>query len=54
MNSGVSDLYVHVVVDNTSARQLYEKAGFIYENEETVKDARSMSRPRRYLLRAQL
>ncbi|CAM6093618.1 unnamed protein product [Calypogeia fissa] len=51
---GISDLYVHVVVDNISARQLYEKAGFIYEKEEAVKDARSMCRPRRYLLRTQL
>jgi ribosomal protein S18 acetylase RimI-like enzyme len=52
--SGVSDLYVHVIVDNLSARKLYEKAGFVYEKEETVKEARSNCRPQRYLLRAQL
>ncbi|KAL3701340.1 hypothetical protein R1sor_019362 [Riccia sorocarpa] len=51
---GVSDLYVHVVVENISARKLYEKAGFVYEKEESVKEARSLGRPRRYLLRTKV
>ncbi|KAL2650352.1 hypothetical protein R1flu_018480 [Riccia fluitans] len=51
---GISDLYVHVVVENISARKLYEKAGFVYEKEESVKEARNLGRPRRYILRTKL
>ncbi|KAG6543994.1 hypothetical protein Mapa_014618 [Marchantia paleacea] len=51
---GISYLYVHVVVENISARKLYEKAGFEYEKEESVKEARSLGRPRRYILRTHL
>ncbi|BFI24556.1 hypothetical protein MPTK2_1g12680 [Marchantia polymorpha subsp. ruderalis] len=51
---GIRYLYVHVVADNISARKLYEKAGFEYESEESVKEARSLGRPRRYILRTHL
>lgn len=52
--AGIRYLYVHVVADNISARKLYEKAGFEYESEESVKEARSLGRPRRYILRTHL
>ncbi|KAI0492471.1 hypothetical protein KFK09_026744 [Dendrobium nobile] len=51
---GITDLYVHVAVDNEAARKLYEKGGFIYENEEPAWQARFLGRPRRFLLWADL
>lgn len=48
--TGMTDLYVHVAVDNGGARKLYEKCGFAYENEEKTWQARHFGRPRRYLL----
>ncbi|KAJ3693362.1 hypothetical protein LUZ60_008842 [Juncus effusus] len=47
---GISDLYVHVAIDNEKARKLYEKCGFIYESEEPAWKARFLNRPRRFLL----
>lgn len=52
--SGISDLYVHVAVDNEAAQKLYQKSGFIYENEEPAWQARFLGRPRRFLLWADL
>ncbi|KAL0906416.1 hypothetical protein M5K25_024911 [Dendrobium thyrsiflorum] len=40
---GITDLYVHVAVDNEAARKLYEKGGFIYENEEPAWQARFLT-----------
>lgn len=51
---GITDLYVHVAVDNKAAKRLYEKCGFVYENEEPAWQARFLNRPRRYLLWASL
>ncbi|KAK1269812.1 hypothetical protein QJS04_geneDACA022872 [Acorus gramineus] len=51
---GITDLYVHVAVDNEAARKLYMKSGFVYENEEPAWQARFLGRPRRYLLWADL
>ena len=48
--SGISDLYVHVAVDNEAARNLYTKCGFVYESEEPAWQARFLDRPRRLLL----
>lgn len=48
--SGISDLYVHVAVDNEPAKNLYTKCGFIYESEEPAWQARFLDRPRRLLL----
>ncbi|KAJ4961232.1 hypothetical protein NE237_021142 [Protea cynaroides] len=31
---GITDMYVHVAVDNEPAKELYMKSGFIYENDE--------------------
>ncbi|KAH0449979.1 hypothetical protein IEQ34_020671 [Dendrobium chrysotoxum] len=50
----ITDLYVHVAVDNEAARKFYEKGGFIYENEEPAWQARFLGRPRRFLLWADL
>lgn len=47
---GISDLYVHVAVDNEPAKRLYMKSGFIYENDEPAWQARFLDRPRRILL----
>ncbi|KAL5699375.1 hypothetical protein ACHQM5_030289 [Ranunculus cassubicifolius] len=47
---GMTDLYVHVAVDNEAARQLYIKSGFVYENDEPAWQARFLDRPRRILL----
>ncbi|WOL13496.1 hypothetical protein Cni_G22266 [Canna indica] len=47
---GITDLYIHVAVDNEAAKKLYEKSGFVYESEESVQQARFLGRPRRYLL----
>lgn len=47
---GISDLYVHVAVDNEPAKKLYMKSGFIYENDEPSWQARFLDRPRRLLL----
>ncbi|XP_020572370.1 uncharacterized protein LOC110019131 isoform X3 [Phalaenopsis equestris] len=51
---GITDLYVHVAVDNEAAQKLYERSGFIYENEEPAWQARFLGRPRRFLLWADL
>lgn len=48
--SGISDLYVHVAVDNAPAKNLYIKSGFTLENEEPAWQARFLDRPRRLLL----
>lgn len=47
---GITDLYVHVAVDNEAAQKLYEKSGFVYESEEPSWRARFLGRPRRFLL----
>ncbi|XP_015883297.3 GCN5-related N-acetyltransferase 7, chloroplastic isoform X2 [Ziziphus jujuba] len=47
---GISDLYVHVAIDNEPAKNLYMKSGFIYENDEPAWQARFLDRPRRILL----
>ncbi|CAI9098649.1 OLC1v1035331C1 [Oldenlandia corymbosa var. corymbosa] len=47
---GISDLYVHVAVDNEPAKNLYIKSGFTLENEEPAWQARFLDRPRRLLL----
>ncbi|XP_026658258.1 uncharacterized protein LOC103701680 isoform X3 [Phoenix dactylifera] len=51
---GIGDLYVHVAVDNEAAQKLYQKSGFVYENEEPAWQARFLGRPRRFLLWADL
>ncbi|XP_039131071.1 uncharacterized protein LOC120267466 isoform X1 [Dioscorea cayenensis subsp. rotundata] len=47
---GITDLYVHVAVDNEAAQKLYKKSGFIYESEEQTWQARFLGRPKRLLL----
>nr|XP_043622766.1 uncharacterized protein LOC122594366 [Erigeron canadensis] len=47
---GISDLYVHVAVDNEPAKNLYMKCGFVRESEEPAWQARFLDRPRRLLL----
>ncbi|TYI68694.1 hypothetical protein E1A91_D08G107100v1 [Gossypium mustelinum] len=47
---GITDLYVHVAVDNEPAKNLYMKSGFIHENDEPAWQARFLDRPRRILL----
>lgn len=47
---GISDLYVHVAVDNEPAKKLYLKSGFVYESDEPAWQARFLDRPRRILL----
>ncbi|XVF34300.1 hypothetical protein REPUB_Repub18cG0047700 [Reevesia pubescens] len=47
---GITDLYVHVAVDNEPAKNLYMKSGFIHENDEPAWQARFLDRPRRLLL----
>ncbi|KAF8035482.1 hypothetical protein BT93_C1495 [Corymbia citriodora subsp. variegata] len=47
---GITDLYVHVAVDNEAAKKLYMKSGFVYESEEPAWQARFLDRPRRILL----
>ncbi|XP_039164124.1 uncharacterized protein LOC104436722 isoform X1 [Eucalyptus grandis] len=47
---GITDLYVHVAVDNEAAKKLYMKSGFEYESEEPAWQARFLDRPRRILL----
>ncbi|MED6157266.1 hypothetical protein PIB30_021767 [Stylosanthes scabra] len=47
---GITDLYVHVAVDNEPAKKLYTKSGFIYESDEPAWQARFLDRPRRLLL----
>ncbi|KAG6649071.1 hypothetical protein I3843_07G183300 [Carya illinoinensis] len=49
-NWGITDLYVHVAVDNEPAKKLYMKSGFVYENDEPTWQARFLDRPRRLLL----
>ncbi|WCJ30195.1 Acyl-CoA N-acyltransferases (NAT) superfamily protein [Euphorbia peplus] len=47
---GITDLYVHVAVDNAPAKNLYLKSGFVFENDEPSWQARYLDRPRRLLL----
>ncbi|XP_021756861.1 uncharacterized protein LOC110721935 [Chenopodium quinoa] len=47
---GITDLYVHVAVDNESAKKLYMKSGFTYESDEPAWQARFANRPRRVIL----
>ncbi|XP_027331829.1 uncharacterized protein LOC113847136 isoform X3 [Abrus precatorius] len=47
---GITDLYVHVAVDNEPAKKLYTKSGFVYETDEPAWQARFLDRPRRLLL----
>ncbi|XP_073147499.1 GCN5-related N-acetyltransferase 7, chloroplastic [Henckelia pumila] len=47
---GISDLYVHVAVDNEAAKNLYLKSGFTLESDEPAWQARFLDRPRRLLL----
>ncbi|KAJ7955720.1 Acyl-CoA N-acyltransferase protein [Quillaja saponaria] len=47
---GISDLYVHVAVENEPAKKLYMKSGFVYETDEPARQARFLDRPRRILL----
>ncbi|KAI4363783.1 hypothetical protein MLD38_019955 [Melastoma candidum] len=47
---GITDLYVHVAVDNTPAKNLYMKSGFVHESDEPAWQARFLDRPRRILL----
>ncbi|KAI3444093.1 hypothetical protein Pfo_000758 [Paulownia fortunei] len=47
---GISDLYVHVAVDNEPAKNLYMKSGFTLESDEPAWQARFLDRPRRLLL----
>lgn len=47
---GITDLYVHVAVNNEPAKKLYMKSGFVYENDEPAWQARFLDRPRRLLL----
>ncbi|KAJ4792029.1 Acyl-CoA N-acyltransferases (NAT) superfamily protein [Rhynchospora pubera] len=47
---GITDLYVHVAIDNEGAQKLYEKCGFVYESEEPAWKARFLGRTRRFLL----
>ena len=52
---GVTDMYVHVAVDNESAAQLYKRrCRFDSEQVETAELARSLNRPKRELLRRSL
>lgn len=48
--AGITDLYVHVAVDNESAKNLYMKSGFTYESDEPAWQARFLKRPRRIIL----
>ncbi|KAL6662067.1 hypothetical protein ACP70R_001451 [Stipagrostis hirtigluma subsp. patula] len=47
---GITDLYVHVAINNVAGQKLYEKSGFVYESEEPAWKARFVGRPRRLLL----
>ncbi|XP_044963960.1 uncharacterized protein LOC123424404 isoform X2 [Hordeum vulgare subsp. vulgare] len=47
---GITDLYVHVAINNEAAQKLYIKSGFVYESEEPAQQARHLGRPRRLLL----
>ncbi|KAL6659182.1 hypothetical protein ACP70R_003222 [Stipagrostis hirtigluma subsp. patula] len=47
---GITDLYVHVAINNVAGQKLYEKSGFVYESEEPAWKARFLGRPRRLLL----
>lgn len=53
--NGVRHLYVHVVTTNAPAVELYRGAGgFDTEAEESEGVARSLGRPKRYLLHKEL
>ncbi|KAK3121383.1 hypothetical protein QOZ80_8BG0651960 [Eleusine coracana subsp. coracana] len=47
---GITDLYVHVAINNVVGQKLYQKSGFVYESEEPAWKARFLGRPRRLLL----
>eukprot|EP00897_Mesotaenium_endlicherianum_P002424 jgi/Mesen1/2209/ME000152S01295 len=51
---GVEHLYVHVIADNTTAKDLYVRCGFDLEQEETSEIAHLLARPRRLLLHMDL
>ncbi|CAN1326369.1 Replication protein A 32 kDa subunit B [Linum perenne] len=38
--TGITDMYVHVAVDNEAAKKLYMNTGFVYENDEPAWQAR--------------
>ncbi|XWS73175.1 hypothetical protein CRYUN_Cryun02cG0103400 [Craigia yunnanensis] len=42
---GITNLYVHVAIDNEPAKNLYKKSGFIQENDEPAWQARFLDRP---------
>ncbi|OEL32892.1 hypothetical protein BAE44_0006089 [Dichanthelium oligosanthes] len=48
--AGITDLYVHVAINNLAGQKLYKKSGFVYEGEEPAWKARFLGRPRRLLL----
>ncbi|VVB15753.1 unnamed protein product [Arabis nemorensis] len=47
---GITDMYVHVTVDNEAAKRLYMKSGFEQESIEPAWQARYLNRPQRLLL----
>ncbi|AEE85424.1 GNAT domain [Arabidopsis thaliana x Arabidopsis arenosa] len=47
---GITDMYVHVTVDNEAAKSLYMKSGFEQETAEPAWQARYLNRPQRLLL----
>ncbi|XP_010438511.1 PREDICTED: uncharacterized protein LOC104722104 [Camelina sativa] len=47
---GITDMYVHVTVDNEAAKRLYMKSGFEQETSEPAWQARYLNRPQRLLL----
>ncbi len=49
-NRGISFLYVHVVLANKAARQLYAACNFSVEQQESASFARSLNRPQREIL----
>lgn len=51
---GIAFLYVHVVLSNAAACQLYAASNFSVEQQETASFAHSLNRPQRKLLLNQL
>ncbi|XP_044463168.1 uncharacterized protein LOC123194087 [Mangifera indica] len=47
---GITDLYVHVAVNNEPAKKLYMKSSFVFEDDEPAWQARFLDRPRRLIL----
>ena len=50
----ISNLYVHVAVDNAAAQRLYQQCGFVVEQQESDGAARALYRPARHLLHRKL